>query len=207
MNKPHDPTTRLVGDLRMKGVELGGALGRDPDGNSFFLDACINIAPKASEELYYDGNRRQRGYCHLHGDAAHIPLFADTVDYVVSSHVMEHVPDLIRAWEEWERVVKPGGYFLYIVPRHDALESDKRPLEDFTVDRIWQAYEESWGWDNLPWDPQCHPVGGPYGHWWKFTPWLLREAISKYCGRWWIVDEEDPDSKVGNGFFQAWQLT
>lgn len=206
LNQPHEPTTRLVGDIRMKGVELGGALGRSPDGNSFFLDACINVAPEPSEKFYYDGNRAQRGYIHLYGHAAYIPLYDNTVDYVVSSHVMEHVPDLLRAWREWERVVRPGGYFLWIVPNPDALKSDERPLELFTINRIWRAYEERWHWDHLP-APEFQPVGGPYGHWWKFTPGLLRAAVARWRPRWALVDEEVPDSKVGNGFFQAYQLT
>jgi SAM-dependent methyltransferase len=204
MNKPHEPTTRLVGDVRMKGVELGGANSPHPDGNSFFLKA-INVSPEASERDYYGTDKSgHRGFCHLHGHAAYIPLFDDSIDYIVSSHVMEHVPDPIRAWEEWERVVRPGGYFLMIVPHHDQLKGDHRPLEDFTMGRICRAYDEGWHWDNVP-AGAVH--GGPYGHWWKFTPELLKEAIGLWCPNWALCWEEDPDSKVGNGFFLAYQLT
>lgn len=204
MNKPHRPTTMLVDNL--KGVELGGANSPHPDGNSFFLKACINVSPKASERDYYGTDKSgHRGFCHLHGHAAYIPLFDNTVDYVVSSHVMEHVPDPIRAWREWERVVRPGGYFLMIVPRHGALSSDKRPLEMFTIERVWQAYAERWHWDSML-AAEDQPVGGPYGHWWKFTPALLKETAAQWFPHWALCWEEDPDSKVGNGFFLAYQL-
>lgn len=196
----------------MKGVELGGANSPHPDGNSFFLKACINIAPAASDEpggYYATDETGHRGFCHLHGHAAHIPLFKNHVDYVISSHVMEHVPDPIQAWYEWERVVRPGGYFLMIVPHHDALASDERPLEMFTLDRIWRAHTAGWHWGamRMPMDEADHPVGGPYGHWWKFTPDLLKEAIAGWCPNWSLCWEEDPDSKIGNGFFLAYQLT
>jgi len=204
MNKPHAPTTRLVGDPRLKGVELGGANSPHENGNSFFLQACVNVAPAESERFYYgactDGHR---GFCHLHGHAAFIPLYNDTLDYIISSHVMEHIPDPIRAWKEWVRVLKPNGLVLMIVPHHDALRGDKRPVEDFTLDRVWQAHRDRWHQDNIP-VGAVH--GGPYGHWWKWTPEVLQAAIEKWMPYWVPIDFEDPDSKVGNGFFLAYRL-
>ena len=118
---------------------------------------------------------------------------------------MEHIPDPARAWYEWERVVRPGGYFLMIVPHHDQLGQDQRPLEWFTMERIGRAYKEQWRHDNMP-PPDTQPcVGGPYGHWWKFTPDFLKHAIESWVS-WDLIMEEDPDSKVGNGFFLAYRL-
>jgi len=206
VNRPHQPTLDLVGDPRMKGVELGGANSDHPDGNSFFLKACINIAPAAAEYDYYGQDKTgHRGFCHLHGHAGDIPLFNNTVDYVISSHVMEHVPDPVGAWYEWQRVVRPGGYFLMIVPYHDQLQSDHRPLEWFTMDRIRKAHYERWGHDHLVKTEVMPYVGGIYGHWWKFTPELLKEGVA-HGMEWTLIMEEDPDSKVGNGFFLAYQL-
>ena len=206
MNRPHQPTLDLVGDPRLKGVELGGANSDHPDGNSFFLKACINVAPEAAEDDYYGKDETgHRGFCHLHGHAAGIPLFDSTVDYVISSHVLEHVPDPLRAFHEWERVVKPGGYFLMIVPHHDQLKSDTRPLEWFTMERLERAYMQRWSHKNIPPADTQPFVGGAYGHWWKFTPELLKAAIERDVG-WKLIMEEDTDSKVRNGFFLAYQL-
>ena len=46
-----------------------------------------------------------------------LPLEDNSVDFVISSHVIEHFPDPIKALREWYRVVKPGGY-LYIIAPH-----------------------------------------------------------------------------------------
>lgn len=205
MNKPHEPTTRLVGDVRLKGVELGGANSPHPNGNSFFLQQSINVAPAASETFYYGTDESgHRGFCHLHGHAAYIPLHDHTVDYVVSSHVMEHVPDPISAWFEWSRVVKYDGLALMIVPHVNALRGDKRSPGLFTTHRVWAAYRERWHWDNIPFQGAVH--GGPYGHWWKWTPEVLKAAIAEWMPFWELIEEEDPDSKVGNGFFLAYRI-
>jgi ubiquinone/menaquinone biosynthesis C-methylase UbiE len=46
-----------------------------------------------------------------------LPLDDNSVDFVISSHVIEHFPDPIKALKEWYRVVKPGGYLYIIAPR------------------------------------------------------------------------------------------
>lgn len=201
MNKPHEPTLELVGDL--KGVELGGAITSHEDGNSFFLQSCVNVAPRWSEEVYYDGNRETRGFVHLYGHAGDIPLKDNRCDYVVSSHVIEHVPNPLGAFIEWDRVVIPGGYVLMIVPHKDSLKSDIRHIDIFTLERLERAYHGRWSWDN---HPRGVFHGGKYGHWWKFTPDLLKRAIDKWMD-WELVYEEDPDTKIGNGFFLAYVLS
>jgi SAM-dependent methyltransferase len=203
MNKPHKPTLDLVGHSHMKGVELGAAMPRNEQGNSFFLDECINVAPRWSEKVYYDGDRYGRGFIHLHGHAEDIPLKDNRIDYVLSSHVLEHVPNPLNAFYEWDRVVRPEGYVLMIVPHHDALKSDKRPLEWFTRERLLRAWREKWTWDE---HPLAASSGGKYGHYWKFTPELLTGFIEEWLPWWGLVMLEDPDSKVGNGFFLAYQI-
>jgi ubiquinone/menaquinone biosynthesis C-methylase UbiE len=46
-----------------------------------------------------------------------IPKVKDnSLDFVMSSHVLEHLPNPSVAIEEWIRVVKPGGTVFFIVP-------------------------------------------------------------------------------------------
>ena len=42
-------------------------------------------------------------------EAVALPLPDDTLDYLISSHVLEHLPDPISALHEWHRVLRPGG--------------------------------------------------------------------------------------------------
>ncbi len=51
-----------------------------------------------------------------------LPLKDGSVDYVVSSHVLEHFWDPVSALLEWDRMIRAGGFILAIVPHRNALE-------------------------------------------------------------------------------------
>ena len=50
------------------------------------------------------------------GDAQHLPFEDATLDHVVCSEVLEHVPDDARVVRELARVLKPGGRLVLTVP-------------------------------------------------------------------------------------------
>ena len=43
-------------------------------------------------------------------------------DFILSSHVVEHLPNVIAAFIEWNRIVRDSGYVFMIVPLRDAFE-------------------------------------------------------------------------------------
>jgi SAM-dependent methyltransferase len=45
-----------------------------------------------------------------------LPFGDDTVDFILCSHVLEHVRGLVDAMREFHRVLKPGGHLLVIAP-------------------------------------------------------------------------------------------
>jgi SAM-dependent methyltransferase len=49
-------------------------------------------------------------------DAAALPFEDSSLDYVASSHLLEHLPNPILALVEWYRVVKAGGIIYIVVP-------------------------------------------------------------------------------------------
>lgn len=51
------------------------------------------------------------------GDAMNLP--AGTVDYVFSSHCLEHLADPIAALEHWRSRLKPGGVLFLYLPSPD----------------------------------------------------------------------------------------
>lgn len=63
-------------------------------------------------------------------DITNIPFADHTFDVILCSHVLEHIPDDRRAMRELNRVLKPGGWAILLVP----IELD-RPItfEDATV--------------------------------------------------------------------------
>lgn len=49
-------------------------------------------------------------------EAAALPFEGRSLDYVASSHLLEHLANPILALVEWYRVVKPGGIIYMVVP-------------------------------------------------------------------------------------------
>lgn len=56
-----------------------------------------------------------------------LPFNDSELDYVVASHVLEHIVDDMAALSEWVRVLKPGGYLIVAVPDEDKV--DGLPLD------------------------------------------------------------------------------
>jgi len=76
----------------------------------------------------------------------------NSVDFVMSSHVLEHLPNPGTAIKEWLRVVKPGGIVFFIVPDMRYTFDSKRKLTPVSMliekynlktDKVpYEAYEE-----------------------------------------------------------------
>jgi SAM-dependent methyltransferase len=79
----------------------------------------------------------------LNFDIQDIPLGADSVDVIVCSHVLEHVPDDRRATRELARILRPGGIALILVPqdpaRRDTYEDPSITSPQDRLVHFWQA--------------------------------------------------------------------
>lgn len=179
-----------------QGVELGAAAH-----NPFGLEGAINIAPCDDNELYKAAQVKMCGaYVEIdHCAEAHLlPMEAGSLDYVISSHVVEHLPNPIAAFFEWNRVLKHGGIVLMIVPLPGAHPPDAgRPI--VTIEELLRAFVMSYGVDNFP--DKAVP---PRGHYYVYTLKRMLELIdylnTHHRLGWEILLTEEKDSKVGNGF-------
>lgn len=199
---------------RGEGIEIGAAAH-----NPFGLPGARNLAPVSDDPSHPDHadfllyRQSQVSMCgayaavDLVGTANSIPLPDDSLDYVISSHALEHLTDVIGAWLEWNRVLKPGGIAFMIVPQRDALELDVgrplTPLEHFVEDH------------EVGHDETTHPIPPGYdatnAHYHVFDPWTLVRLVDlanrQYRLGWSIVAVEETDSKVGNGHTLVAQYT
>lgn len=65
-------------------------------------------------------------------------------DFVIASHVIEHMKNPILALKNWATVVKPGGKIYLVVPDHRYIFDKNRPLTtvDHLLDDYWHPSEQ-----------------------------------------------------------------
>lgn len=202
--KQHDAAHLLLDSLH--GLELGPS-----SHNSFGLEGSSSIAPPDDFSFYKDGQVFQNGKyieTDIIGEADAIPVDDDSQDYILSSHVFEHVPNPFKALDEAARVLKSGGYWFAIIPQRDALPSDAgRELS--TYEELLEAFRQGYTPTTMPAE-RTTAAGGPRGHYWVYSAWSLKAIIKQYSEysptKWELFYEEDPDKKVGNGFCLVYKI-
>jgi len=71
------------------------------------------------------------------GDAQLLAGVADeSLDFVHSSHCLEHMRDPAQALQNWFRVLKPGGHMVCVVPDEDLYEQGRFP-STYNADHKW----------------------------------------------------------------------
>lgn len=61
-------------------------------------------------------------------DASALPFGTGSLDYVFSSHMLEHCPNTLKVLQEWLRVLRPGGRVVLRLPHRDRMFDHDRPL-------------------------------------------------------------------------------
>jgi len=106
-----------------RGVEIGPGSSPVPglEPRPVYVDCFKAFGAEASLADYY-------------GHAGALPFHDHSLDYVVASHVLEHVADPAAALAEWRRVTRPGGIIYLVVPDRRMTFDRTRPLT--TVDHL-----------------------------------------------------------------------
>ena len=175
--REYELAVRYLGGL--SGVEIGGSAH-----NRFPVDA-INIDRYAQmDTIYKDEERRLSGKAlavDIVAPGDDLPLKDNSVDFVLASHVIEHFPDPIKALLEWQRVA--SRYIFLIVPHRDRTFDSGRELTP--VNELVERHETGFSSEEDR-------------HW---SVWSC-ESFVELCERVGlkVVETEDPDTKVGNGF-------
>jgi SAM-dependent methyltransferase len=170
---------------RLVGVEIGGA-AHNPFGLATWnVDQLSHLDPHA--ELYAGEQRRQCGEVmpvDVVAAGDRLPIRDGGVDFVISSHVIEHFFDPIGALGEWARVAR--RHVFIICPQRDALGSDRAlPLTPLAEIRERTGRRP----------PDGTPADKHHSRWTLAT---FCEMCEQHGYR--LVATEDPDTKVGNGF-------
>jgi SAM-dependent methyltransferase len=192
----------------LEGLEIGPAFH-----NPFGLKTrSVGLTPELDPHDYEAQKQTQLETCgivaplDIAADAASIPLPTSSTDFVLHSHVWEHLPNPLVALEEWVRVVKSGGFIFAIVPKRDAAQADQeRPLT--SLSELVEHHRRKTVYEDRMWEMK----GVPRGHYSVFSPQLLGE-IEGWFNRhhfWTRLDQvafQETDDKVGNGHTIVWQV-
>ncbi len=65
-------------------------------------------------------------------------LSAETYDFILSSHVIEHIANPLLALSEWMRILKMDGIIVLVVPHKDETFDYRRPIT--TIDHLMQDF-------------------------------------------------------------------
>jgi predicted SAM-dependent methyltransferase len=117
----------LARHLRGRGIEIGALWRKFP-------------VPRSVRVFYLDrisDNDLQQHYAEVSqplilpdvvGDAVHLPFAPATLDFIIASHVLEHLPFPLLALAQWHGALRPGGVLLLKIP-------DKRYTFDLKRER------------------------------------------------------------------------
>lgn len=171
----------------LTGLEIGASAH-----NPFGLDTKnVDIADAFNRSVY------KKRELQISGEVAPIDIIApgdklpvpdESVDFVISSHVLEHFADPIAALLEWYRVVKPSGYVYMIVPHME--RTFDRDRERTVLTRLQARHA---GTETVTPDPET-------GH---ASYWVTEDIVELVRGiglDWELIDFQDTDDKIGNGF-------
>jgi SAM-dependent methyltransferase len=111
--------------LHGPGVEIGAFKSPIPGIKPTYVDRFGEYAGERTLADYY-------------GDACDLPFHDNSLQYVASSHVLEHVANPLAALKEWHRVLGHGGIIYMVVPdrrktfdRHRDVTPVSHLLDDF----------------------------------------------------------------------------
>jgi SAM-dependent methyltransferase len=115
-----------------------------------------------------------------------LPVADESQDFVISSHVIEHFFDPIKALLEWVRVVRPGGYIFVIAPHKERTFDKDRPRTPLA--ELIARHD-----GRIP-----RPAQDTHEH---YSVWITEDFLElcRYLN-FNVVDYQDVDDKVGNGF-------
>lgn len=176
------PDSRLAHHLLdgKQGIEIGAA-----HHNPFHIPGCLFV-DKWMDSEYKKKEIELSGKCqeiHVLAEGNTLPFRNDSLDYILTSHVLEHFYDPIGALKEWYRVVKNGGLIFTIFPHKE--RTFDSPRKRTTLAELLERHDSG-----IREASDAH-----------HTVWVTQDAIELVTHLGWKINTVmDHDDKVGNGF-------
>jgi SAM-dependent methyltransferase len=163
----------------LKGVEIGGAAHND-----FKVDVVNVDRYEEMDTVYKEAERELWGRARpvdIIARGHELPLDDKSYDFVLASHVIEHIPDPIAALKEWARVAR--RYIVLVVPHRDRTFDRDRDLTPLA--ELIERHETGFSSEEDR-------------HWSVWTCETFLE-LCEHIG-FEVLEARDPDARDGNGF-------
>ena len=108
----------------------------------------VDLTP-AGTSGWAGGQRGAVSVADVVADANDLPQETNSQDYVIASHLLEHMIDPIASLDEWNRVLKIGGRLILVVPDEDlksTIPMDSTHLHAFTARSLTKLLLRMGGW-------------------------------------------------------------
>ena len=184
-NSKYFPESALAHQLLdgLTGIQVGGSAHNDFGLDTINVDYCGDmdtIFKKAEIELCGEALPVD-----VVANGDNIPVENKSFDFVISSHVIEHFFDPIKAIKEWMRIARK--YVYIICPQPDADPTDRGKL----ITGLQELVQRHTG--GIPF-----PEVDDHRHWTRWTCETFRDMCAAYG--WHVSHWQNIDDKVGNGF-------
>lgn len=193
----------------LQGFEVGASAD-----NPFGLDTIAVATPDENDRAFYKGIQVVVCGAYVEHDvlaeADHLPFEDNSQGFGLASHVLEHTSNPIAVIQEFNRVVRDGGYVLMIVPKRSAPYGDQE--RDYSsLNYFFKAYQEKWtdeqAMENTQ-DKNAQPR--LRGHVWVFNLLSLIALVEFACQAfeldWRLLEAHETDDKDGLGHLCVWQV-
>lgn len=222
-SRPSALATKYLENLH--GIEIGASTQ-----NSFFLKRSINVDFSDEQGGLWQDKNCEPATVNIVAFGDDLPFKDNTLDYVLTSHVIEHFFDPVKALREWHRIIKPGGYIFIIAPHKDRTFDKPREvtpvaelldrstgririsdyLRPTDIPALAQSGKAKFGADYEVPPQMLIPHGARLADGWvryeeddhhHWSVWRTHDFVDLVQTlRLNIVEVQDTDDKVGNGF-------
>lgn len=164
------------------GIEIGASAHNPFDLNAINVDVDTSSEYKQAEIRICGESRK----VDIRSSGDDLPFKDNSIDFVLSSHVLEHFWDPILTLTEWYRVIRKGGYIFAIIPHKD--RTFDRDRNRTTLEELINRHS---GLIKKP-NPDTHE---------HYSVWITEDILElcKYLN-YNVIEYQDVDDKVGNGF-------
>lgn len=170
-----------------RGIEVGGpsrmfsSVGPIPvypfaakiDGLNFTAETVWASGLGEDKPYVYEGKALGRQFLR---EASHFAdMESSSYDFVLSSHVIEHLANPLRGLQEWRRVLRDDGILILVAPHLEATFDQKRPVT--TIEHMLEDFGNDVGEDDT-----THIAEVLELHDFERDPWVeSREKFRERC--------------------------